>query len=343
MPGVLTRRDVMAGAALGAGVLVGATRTPGARARRASLEPVSLQLNWAPNAEHAPYYLGRDLSFFDTAGIELEILPGEGSLAAARSVGAGASDFGVAVADAVVIARGQGLPVVATAVLLQDSPNVLISLKDRGIVAPVDLHGRRVGVDPQSTLYGTWEAFATINGLDRSRIEEVTFSGLATPLLLADEIDAAIALVTNEVPLLLEQGYDLNIIDPAKYGVQSYGQVLFSSEGFLTAHPELARAGTAAVIESWTYSLDHPAEAMDALAAAVPEADVQQESLKWEPIRQLASGDGGAVPFGTQTLEKWTQTYQTFATGGLVETDFDPALLFSNDFQPAPGPATPIP
>ena len=28
---------------------------------------------------------------------------------------------------------------------------------------------------------------------------------------------------------VLEQGYDLNIIDPAVYGVQSYGQVLFSS------------------------------------------------------------------------------------------------------------------
>lgn len=339
------RREVVSRAVAGAGLLAGAGVMVGrpAVARQPGLTPVTLQLNWTPNAEHAPYYLGRDLGFYEAAGIALEILPGEGSLAAAQAVGAGESDFGVAVADAVTIVRGQGLPVVATAVLLQDSPNVLISLAEKGIVSPADLHGVRVGVDPQSTLHGTWEAFATINELDRSQIEVVTMSGLATPLLIADEIDAAIALVTNEVPLLLEAGYALNIIDPADHGVQSYGQALISSDALLAAEPDLARAMTAATLASWLYSLTRADEALAALAAAVPGVDVAQESLKWDAIRQLAFGAAGDIPFGTQTLEKWTETYQTFVTGGLVETAYDPALLFSNDFQPDAAPATPIP
>jgi hypothetical protein len=33
---------------------------------------------------------------------------------------------------------------------------------------------------------------------------------------------------------------------------------------------------------------------------------------------------------GSQTLDGWKQTYQTFKLGGLIDTDFDPQSLFSN-------------
>lgn len=104
-----SRRDFLVRASASAGVLTGLgsrTARPAA-ALQTNLTPLSLQLNWNPNAEHAPYFLGRDLGFYAEEGIELEILPGQGSAAAAQLVGTGSSQFGVAVADALVIATAQ--------------------------------------------------------------------------------------------------------------------------------------------------------------------------------------------------------------------------------------------
>jgi NitT/TauT family transport system substrate-binding protein len=305
-------------------------------ARQDDLELVTLQLNWNPNAEHAPYYLGKQLGFYAEEGIDVEIRPGQGSSTAVKLVGTGDSDFGVAVADAVTVGRAQGVPVVSTAVLLQESPTVLVSFTEKGIVQPSDLAGKRVAVNTQSTVHAYWLAFLDVNEIDRSQITEVNVSGASLPLLIADQVDATGALLTNEVVTLLDEGFELNIINYGEYGVKSYGQVLFTSDAFATENPDLTGRFTAATLRSWEYSLEHVDEAVAALAEAVPETDVELETAKWTPIKELVLGsEGGDIQFGQQTLEGWQETYDTFEAGGLIDEPFDPQTLFTNDFLPA--------
>jgi NitT/TauT family transport system substrate-binding protein len=345
----LSRRSLLARASLGAATLIGLPGATPPRTFAASqddLEPVSLQLNWNPNAEHAPYFLGKKLGFYADEGIDVEIRPGQGSATAVKLVGTGDSNFGVAVADAVTVGRGQGVPVVATAVLLQESPTVLVSFTEKGIVEPADLAGMRVAVNTQSTVHAYWLAFLDANEIDRSQITEVNVSGASLPLLIADQVDATGALLTNEVVTLQNEGFDLNIINYAEYGVPSYGQVLFTSDEFASANPDLARRFTAATLRSWEYSLEHVDEAVAALAEAVPETDVALETAKWGPIQELVLGAAGEeVQFGQQTLEGWQETYNTFEAGGLIDEPFDPQSLFTTDFLAADeqAVATPAP
>jgi NitT/TauT family transport system substrate-binding protein len=332
----LSRRSLLARASLGV-AFAGLHTTAPQRvfAARQDLEPVSLQLNWNPNAEHAPYYLGKKLGFYAEEGIDVEIRPGQGSSTAVKLVGTGDSDFGVAVADAVTVGRGQGVPVVATAVLLQESPTVLVSFVEKGIVEPADLIGKRVAVNTQSTVHAYWLAFLDVNEIDRSQITEVNVSGASLPLLIADQVDATGALLTNEVVTLLDEGFELNIINYDEYGVHSYGQVLFTNDTFASENPDLTGRFTAATIRSWEYSLEHVDEAVAALAEAIPETDVELETAKWTPIQELARGTTGDIPFGQQTLEGWQETYNTFESGGLIEEPFDPQSLFTTEFLPA--------
>ncbi|MGH2614722.1 MAG: ABC transporter substrate-binding protein [Thermomicrobiales bacterium] len=333
-----SRRSFITGTSLGAAAVVGlraATSLPATAARQDDLELVTLQLNWNPNAEHAPYYLGQKLGFYAEEGIDVEIRPGQGSSTAVKLVGTGDSDFGVAVADAVTVGRGQGVPVVATAVLLQESPTVLVSFVEKGIVEPADLVGKRVAVNTQSTVHAYWLAFLDVNEVDRSQITEVNVSGASLPLLIADQVDATGALLTNEVVTLLDEGFELNIINYGEYGVQSYGQVLFTNDTFATENPDLTGRFTAATLRSWDYSLEHVDEAVAALAEAIPETDVELETAKWTPIQELVLGSEGDIQFGEQTLEGWQETYDTFEAGGLIDEPFDPQSLFTNDFLPA--------
>ncbi len=332
----LSRRKLVGGALAGAGILLVdlALLSDKAQARQEAPTPLALQLNWNPNAEHAPYYLGKKLGYYAEEGIELEILPGSGSGNAVKLVGTGDSAFGIAVADALVLGRSQGVPAVSTTVLLQQNPGVLVSFKEKGIVEPEDLYGKRIALNPQSTGYAFWVAFTEANNLDRSQITEVNVSSAELPLLIADEVDVSGALLTNEVVTLLADGRELNIIDYADYGVHSYGQVLLSSDDFVRDNADLARGFVAATIRSWEYTLEHVDEAIAALAEAIPETDVELETAKWTPIKELANGPDGTIPFGTQTLEGWTETAQAFEIGGLIDEPVDPATLFTNELLP---------
>ena len=330
--GRVTRRTLLrAGALAAASGAVGA-RLLGSRteARAAGLARATLRLNFNPNAEHAPYYLGKKKGYYADQGIDLSILPGTGSAAAVQLVGAGDSMFGVAVADAVTVGRAQKIPVVSLGVLLQNSPTVLVSLKSKNIMKPADLYGKKVGDNPASTVHAFWNAFLKINNLDPARITVVNVTASVGPLI-AGSIDAAGLLLTNEVVVIQSRGLPLNILNYADYRVKSYGQTVFTSEGLLNGNRDLARRMALATFKSWTYTLDHVDEAIAALAEAVPETDRKLEAAKWPAIKSLVwSPDARAHGFGYQTLAGWTQTYNTFRAGGMIQNDFDPKTIFTD-------------
>jgi len=340
VPRALSRRRFLRSGLLaaGAGAVAAAGLGSGdrpwrllSRAEAQTPQPVSFRLNFNPNAEHAPYYLGKKKGFYAAEGVDLNILPGTGSATAVKLVGAGDSMFGVAVADAVTVGRAQRIPVVSLGVLLQGSPTVLASLKAQNITKPADLYGKKVGTNPQSTVYAFWKAFVKLNNLDMSKITEVAVTGQVVGPMLAGSVDAAGLLLTNEVVIIESRGQALNIINYADHGVKSYGQTLFTSDKLLKENPDLAKRVARATFKSWTYTLANVNEAIDALAEAVPETDRKLETTKWTNIKALVSSpDTQKSGFGAQTLDGWKQTYQTFKLGGLIETDFDPQSLFSN-------------
>jgi NitT/TauT family transport system substrate-binding protein len=332
----LTRRSLLARSLVGVGAtftFAGATADRTA-ARQAELTPMALQLNWNPNAEHAPYYLGKKLGFYEEAGIDLEIRPGTGSGNAVKLVGTGDSPFGIALADALVFGRSQGVPALSVAVLLQQNPVVFVSFKEKGIVKPEDVYGKKVALNPQSTGYALWVAYTEAAGLDRSKIEEVNVTTAELPLLISGEVDVTGALVIDEVETLLADGRELNIIDLADFGIDVYGNTLITSDAFAAEHPDEAQRFVDASIRSWEYSIDHVDEAVAALTEAVPETDVAVETAKWGPMKDLANGPDDNTPFGQQTLEGWTQTVETFEIEGLVDEPVDPATIFTNEFLP---------
>jgi NitT/TauT family transport system substrate-binding protein len=315
------------------GLLASIAATPFSRIARAQtgqLQRATLRLNYVPNAEHAPYYLGLKKGFYKDVGIDLQILPGTGSNDTVRLVGAGNDMFGVAVADAVVTGRGRGAPVVSLGVLLQQSPNVMVSLKKSGITKPTDLYGKKVGVPSRSTVYAFWLALIKAAGLDASKVETIDLGTTPTSgVLVGGGIDAAITLATNEKVALELRGIELNVIDLGQYGVRSYGQILFCNDTLAEKQPELVKNVTAATFKSWQYTIEHTKEAIEALKEYVPETNIDHELAKWKEITPRTKARGDQVPFGHQDAAGWRSTYETFAAAGLIGTAYDPTKLIA--------------
>jgi NitT/TauT family transport system substrate-binding protein len=301
-----------------------------AGAQTAALKPATLRLNYVANAEHAPYYLGLKKGFYKEEGLDVTISPGTGSNDTVKLVGTGNDMFGVAVADAVVVGRGRGVPIVSTAVLLQQSPNVLASLAESNITKPEDLYGKKIGVSSRSTVFAFWLALVKSAKLDSSKVTMLDLGATATaPVLVAKTIDATIILATNEVVALKVDGFKLNVVDLGKYGVHSYGQVLFANADLVKRDPDLVKRFTRATLKSWQYTIANVDEAIGILKQYVPETEVSKEKEKWTEITPRTKALSGDVPFGHQDAAGWKDTYETFKGAGLIDTDFNPADMIA--------------
>jgi NitT/TauT family transport system substrate-binding protein len=325
-----TRRKVLSLLGTSAALTFVVAASPQMLFRRREARRVSLRLNYVPNAEHAPYYLGIKKRIYAREAIQLEVESGTGSVDTAKLVGTGHSDFGVAVADAIVVGRGRDLPVKSLAVLLQQNPNVVASLAAKGIKRPKDLYGKRVGTNARSTTYAVWLAFAKATNLDLSRMEAIELGASNAPGLMASgTIDACLLLSTNEKVALEAEGYRLGCMEPADYGVRSYGQVLFTSESTIHEDAGLVARMARATVSAWNYSLEHPNEAILALKEAAPEIDVAQELAKWREIapRTKARDGDDHIAFGEQSVKGWQQTYDTFRAAELIARPYDPGII----------------
>ena len=109
-------------------------------------EKIDFLLDWKAESYFAAYYVAQEKGFYKKENLSVNILAGKGAETTAKLVGTGKYPLGSCSAPATVIARSMGVPIISVAVLYQQSPSVIFSLKEKGIKEPKDLLGKTLGV-----------------------------------------------------------------------------------------------------------------------------------------------------------------------------------------------------
>lgn len=110
------------------------------------LDTIRLQLKGEARSQFMGFYVALAEGYYEREGLQVEILPATPGLSPLETLADGLADVAVDWLPVALSARGRGLPMVNVAQLFQHSGLVLICHKDRGIVAPENLRGRRVAV-----------------------------------------------------------------------------------------------------------------------------------------------------------------------------------------------------
>jgi len=294
----------------------------------AAAEKVSVRLNWVPGTEHSFLYLGREKGWFAAAGIDLDIVAGQGSTVSVKTVGAGEIPF--AIADVATVARGweAGLPIVAAAVLLKESPTVVYSLKSKNITRMSDLCGKKLGLNIKSTTTEQYRAMLRMANLKDCEITEVPVAGGGAKEILSGAVDAAVIFSYEEPAQLQSKGQELNLI-PASQFFKLYSLSIITNVDTATNKKDLVQSFVKVAVKSIEYALQNPEEAKQAFLKTAPEADLAYENLKFELFSKLLVADdptGKAIGQGTQ--EGWTHSLKVLHELGIVKTEIDPAGKF---------------
>lgn len=242
----------------------------GATEAQAAPRHVKLQLKWYHQFQFAGYYAAQAKGYYDRAGLEVEILEGAPDRPPIRRVVDGEAEFGVHDGGDLLFARLHGAPVIALAVVFQHSPYVILSLKESGIRTPTDLIGR-VMMDES---HGASPLLAM---LKREGIEASSDGGASAVTLrphtwrledlLEHRVDAMSAYLTEEPLRLGRRGIEVALMRPVDYGIDFYGDTLFTSEAMHAGDPELVETFRSASMRGWEYAMTHTEELADDIMA----------------------------------------------------------------------------
>jgi NitT/TauT family transport system substrate-binding protein len=294
-------------------------------------DKVELLLDWKAQMEHAGFFVADAKGFYERAGIEIEILEGNGAPTTARLVGSGTYKIGVSSGSATVIARSKGIPVVSIAVINQHSPVVVYSLAKSGLTDPLQLIGKRIGVNVGGTKHREFQALLRKLGIGEDQIELMGMTESSPAPLLAGQVDAMLGY-TEDQPVTVElRGEKVNRIALSENGIDLYSTNIIVNEAYLASHPDLVGRFLKASLEGWSYAVDHPKEAVDAYAAKRPESDRAFNEANFSQLLGiLQSPDVSRDGFGAQTSERWAATQDILFDLGLIESRVDVGSLFTN-------------
>lgn len=296
---------------------------------KAPLEVVNLQLRWKHQFQFAGYYAAIMQGYYQEAGLDVRVHEGAPGRVPVDEVLAGRAEYGTANSE-LLLARLKGAPLVALAAIFQHSPSVLLARADSGIRTPHDLVGKKVMLmagKHDSDFY----AMFLREGVRPESIDIVP-SSYDVEDLISRKVDAFNSYLTNEPFALMRRGIEFVAINPSHYGVDYYGDVLFTTEDEVRDHPERVKAMREASLRGWRYAMDHPDEIIDHLLRKY-RTSKSKEHLAFEAAtaRLLILPD--LVEVGHMNPGRWRAMADALRSTGMVDND---ALLEGFVYDPNP-------
>lgn len=291
------------------------------------LEAVSVRLDWLAQAQFAGVYVAADKGYFTDEKLAITINPGGVDLNPIRLVASGSDTFGMANADQVLVARSQGLPLVAVAALYQQNPVVFISLADSGIRKAADFAGHSVGVKIGTSPDILYQALMKKVGVDRTSIREIPVQ-FDMSTFFSGQVQVWPAYIINEAIIAKDQGFAVNIINPFDYGIYDYADVVFTTEEFLKEHPDTVRSFLKALLKGWKDSVADQSMAVQTLLRMNDGLEAGHETKMMAAVVPLVTAGIGAR-IGWMDAAKWQATYDMLNQQGLLEEPFAVASAYT--------------
>ena len=293
------------------------------------LDKVSIQLSWLHQFQFAGYYAAKEQGFYRALGLEVELREYKGSSAIEDDVIDGRADYGTH-DSSLIVSKNNGKPVVIVAQIFQHSPATVATLRSSDIARPSDLIGKRIMIDTRLKNAVPITAMLTQAEQDMSAFtwqeESDKFSALIT-----GKTDAILIYNTNEPFEFDQANIDILTISPRDYGIDFYGDNLFTSESEVKNNPQRVQAMRQATIKGWQYALNHKAEIIKLIAEKYNSQNKSYRHLAFEADEISKIILAKFIPLGSIVRTRMEKISQIYYQQGTVDTPFIPSNLLLED------------
>jgi NitT/TauT family transport system substrate-binding protein len=301
------------------------------------LTKVTFSLDFIPLGRHAPWYAALSQGYFKDEGLDVSIIPSQGTAQTIQAVESGTAQIAFVDVPSVIVARAGGSKLKMAAVNYQKAPYAIFSLANgANVTQPKQLEGLTLGSGAGSFTPKVIEGFMAQKGLDPSKLK---ITNVAPPA-------RATTLLSGQVPAIeffvmakpgLETGAkeaktELRTFLLSDHGLELYSNGIAASEDYLANNADVVKRFLRAGLKGWKFALSNPEKAADdqlkhvaslkrelivAEIAIVGDLavtpDVKQHGLGWfDPAKMASAVDFIAKYVGvTGTVPAPTAVYAT--------------------------------
>jgi putative hydroxymethylpyrimidine transport system substrate-binding protein len=291
-------------------------------------EPLSLTLDFYPNPDHAGIYMAQKLGYFADAGLDVSIQTPSDPAAPIKLVAAGKTDLAISYEPEVLLAREQGLDVIAVGAVVDRPLTSLIWLKKSGIGGVADLRGKTIataGIPYQDAYLKTILARAKLTPSD---VNTVNVGYGLLPALVGGRAEAMLGGFSNVEGVDLRlRGKDPVVTPVDKLGVPTYDElVLVASRKRLEEDPETIRLFLAALARGTAAAVKSPDATTEALLEANSSLDPRLTRAEVAATLPLLSKRG------TMSSGEWQAFIAWMHENGLIAGRPSTAEALSNAY-----------
>ncbi|WP_426360224.1 ABC transporter substrate-binding protein [Pseudocolwellia sp. HL-MZ19] len=278
--------------------------------------------------QFAGYYAAKEQGYYRELGFDVDIQERNRKTSPIDDVLNKRATFGIT-DSSIVLHRLQKKPVVVLGTIYQHSPLVLMALADANIRSPEDLINKNIsfqkGIDGASIT-----ALLAAAGITEKDYNYIPFS-FDNDMLLNSDVDAFSVYVTNQPGYYEHKGHQVTIIDPRNYGIDFYGDMVFTSQEYVEKYPERAQAFMEATIKGWMYALKYQEDTVDLIinkyGVKTDKAVLMQEAAK---TRKLVHSE--VIPIGSVSKNRFLRIAQIYRELGLVDVNTTLDGLILDDY-----------
>src|SRR4051812_27138000 len=268
-----------------AGLILAATVMLGSPASAQTAIKFSLDFKFEGPA--APFLVAIDKGYFKAEGLDVTIDTAAGSLEPINRVASGTYDMGFGDINSLIKFRdaNPGTPIKAVYMVYNKPPFSIVGRKSRGVAAPKDLEGKKLGAPPADGAFAQWPIFVQANSIDAAKVTIVSVGfPVREPMLASGEVDAITGFSFSSYINLKDRGVpadDISVLLMADHGVNLYGNTIMVNPKFAAEKPEAVKAFLRAFTKGLHETVKNPASAVDSVLKRndVAKKDVELERL----------------------------------------------------------------
>src|SRR4051794_2538404 len=249
--------------------------------------PIKFSLDFKFEGPAAPFVVAIDKGYYKAEGLDVTVDTAAGSLEPINRVASGTYDMGFGDINSLIKFRdaNPGAPIKAVFMVYNKPAFSVVGRKSRGVVAPKDLEGKKLGAPPADGAYAQWPIFVQANGIEAAKVTIVSVGfPVREPMLASGEVDAITGFSFSSYINLKDRGVpanDITVLLMADYGVNLYGNAIIVNPKFAAEKPEAVKAFLRAFVKGLHETVKNPMTAVDSVLKRndVAKKDVELERL----------------------------------------------------------------
>jgi putative hydroxymethylpyrimidine transport system substrate-binding protein len=299
---------------------------------------LDLVLDWFPNPDHVALYEATAKGYFSQVGLAVKPHVPSDPASPIKQVAAGRAQVAISYEPEVLLARQQGLPVVAIGALVQRPLTSLIATRKSRVRSVRDLRGKRVGtagIPYQSAYLKTILRRAQV---PESSVKETNVGSSLLPAMLSGKVDATLGGFWNvEGVELKDRGAKPWIAPVDRLGVPAYNElVLVANSDKLGDQRDDLRLFVSALARGAKAARQDPRGATKALRDANRDLKAKEtEASVRLTIPTLFPKSGR--PWGYQDPVAWRNYGGWMVSNGVLKTLPNIQGALTNDLLPGQG------